>query len=119
MDSTPSDIHPKSMLSDFTPLTKGQYPVFNHYPEFLVEYQRRRREKMRLTERLRERFVKTETWSVAVKVLHLLTWLNLCIRFIREELPAQRTHFMQRNAEEEAFYKQVRVFSNSFMKAGL
>lgn len=57
MGSTPADIHPRAMLSDFTPLTKGQYPVFNHYPEFIVEYQSREREKIQLQEMeyLRER----------------------------------------------------------------
>lgn len=57
MGGTPADIHPRNMLSDFTPLTKGQYPVFNHYPEFIVEYQNREREKIRLQEMeyLRER----------------------------------------------------------------
>lgn len=62
MDSTPSDIHPKNMLSDFTPLTKGQYPVFNAYPEFIAEYQSRKREKIRLEEmeHLFERCVSVE-----------------------------------------------------------
>lgn len=57
MSSTPADIHPRTMLSDFTPLTKGQYPVFNHYPEFIVEYHSREREKIRMQEMeyLRER----------------------------------------------------------------
>lgn len=50
MDSTPTDIHPRNMLSHFTPLPKGHYPVFNHYPEFIVEYQNREREKIRLQE---------------------------------------------------------------------
>uniref|UniRef100_H3DP21 TBC1 domain family member 31 n=1 Tax=Tetraodon nigroviridis TaxID=99883 RepID=H3DP21_TETNG len=80
MDSTPADIHPKNMLSDFTPLTRGQYPVFNHYPEFLVEYQRRKREEMQL-----------------IEMRHLCE---------REELAGPRAHFMQRKAEEEAFYTQ-------------
>ena len=39
MDSTPADIHPQSMLEDFTPLTTGQYPIFNKYPKFIVDYQ--------------------------------------------------------------------------------
>lgn len=57
MSSTPADIHPQTTLSDFSPLTKGQYPVFNHYPKFIVEYQSREREKIRLQEMeyLRER----------------------------------------------------------------
>lgn len=50
MGSTPSDIHPKTILSDFTPLTKGQYPVFNLYPEFILEYQSRKKERIRLKE---------------------------------------------------------------------
>lgn len=57
MSSTPADLHPSTMLSDFTPLTSGQYPVFNKYPEFIVEYQSRERERIRLQEMeyLRER----------------------------------------------------------------
>jgi len=39
MDSSPADIHPQNMLDDFTPLTKGQYPIFNKYPKFIVDYQ--------------------------------------------------------------------------------
>ena len=57
LSSTPENIHPRAMLSGFTPLTNGQYPVFNHYPEFIVEYQSREREKIRSQEMeyLRER----------------------------------------------------------------
>ena len=36
---TPDDIHPKRMLEEFKPLTKGQYPIFNKYPKFIVDYQ--------------------------------------------------------------------------------
>lgn len=39
MDSTPKDIHPETTLDDFKPLTMGQYPVFNKYPKFIVDYQ--------------------------------------------------------------------------------
>lgn len=38
-ERTPSDIDPKNLLEDYTPLTKGQYPVFNKYPKFIVDYQ--------------------------------------------------------------------------------
>ncbi|CAK6954290.1 TBC1 domain family member 31 [Scomber scombrus] len=80
MSGTPADIHPRTMLSDFTPLTKGQYPVFNHYPEFIVEYQSREREKIRLQEMeyLRE----------------------------RQEVSAMRADFVRRQAEEETYYTQ-------------
>uniref|UniRef100_A0A8C5EZM7 TBC1 domain family member 31 n=1 Tax=Gouania willdenowi TaxID=441366 RepID=A0A8C5EZM7_GOUWI len=57
LSNTPPEIHPRTLHSDFTPLTKGQYPVFNHYPEFIVEYQSKERERIRLQEMeyLRER----------------------------------------------------------------
>ena len=38
-DSTPAEVHPKRMLEPFSPLTRGQYPVFNKYPKFVVDYQ--------------------------------------------------------------------------------
>ncbi|XP_022110493.1 TBC1 domain family member 31-like isoform X2 [Acanthaster planci] len=49
-DSTPADIHPKRMLEDFKPLTKGQYPIFNKYPKFIVDYQAQERERIRQDE---------------------------------------------------------------------
>ncbi|NXW60624.1 TBC31 protein, partial [Eurystomus gularis] len=57
MESTPLDIHPRRMLDDFIPLTKGQYPVFNKYPKFIVDYQTREWERIRQDEieYLRER----------------------------------------------------------------
>ncbi|XP_064562701.1 TBC1 domain family member 31 isoform X8 [Zonotrichia leucophrys gambelii] len=50
MEATPLDIHPQQMLDDFTPLTKGQYPVFNKYPMFIVNYQAQKWEKIRQDE---------------------------------------------------------------------
>ncbi|NXQ83996.1 TBC31 protein, partial [Nyctibius grandis] len=57
MEATPLDIHPQRMLDDFIPLTKGQYPVFNKYPKFTVDYQTQERERIRQDEieYLRER----------------------------------------------------------------
>ncbi|KAM6216081.1 TBC1 domain family member 31 [Rhynchocyon petersi] len=57
MDTTPADIHPENMLDAFVPLTKGQYPVFNQYPKFIVDYQTQERERIRNDELdyLRER----------------------------------------------------------------
>uniref|UniRef100_A0A671WWC4 TBC1 domain family member 31 n=1 Tax=Sparus aurata TaxID=8175 RepID=A0A671WWC4_SPAAU len=87
MGSTPADIHPRTMLSDFTPLTKDQYPVFNQYPEFIVEYQSREREKIRLQEMeyLRE----------------------------RQEVSALRADFVRRQAEEEACYAQQELLQKA------
>lgn len=72
MESTPSDIHPRNMLSDFTPLTEGQYPVFNQYPEFIVEFQSREREKIRQQEmeHLCERCVGREKWLAKNSVVY-------------------------------------------------
>ncbi|XP_061851401.1 TBC1 domain family member 31 isoform X2 [Colius striatus] len=57
MEATPLDIHPQRMFDDFIPLTKGQYPVFNKYPKFIVDYQTQERERIRQDEieYLRER----------------------------------------------------------------
>ncbi|XP_023820067.1 TBC1 domain family member 31 isoform X1 [Oryzias latipes] len=87
MSSTPADLHPRTMLSDFTPLTSGQYPVFNKYPEFIVEYQSRERERIRLQEMeyLRE----------------------------RQQMSALRADFVRRRAEEEAFYAQQELLQKA------
>ncbi|KAL2767181.1 TBC1 domain family member 31 isoform 12 [Daubentonia madagascariensis] len=57
LETTPTDIHPDSMLDAFVALTKGQYPVFNQYPKFIVDYQSQERERIRNDELdyLRER----------------------------------------------------------------
>ncbi|XP_044906049.1 TBC1 domain family member 31 isoform X2 [Felis catus] len=57
MDTTPTDIHPNGKLDAFVALTKGQYPVFNQYPKFIVDYQTQERERIRNDELdfLRER----------------------------------------------------------------
>lgn len=46
------------MLEQFVPLTKGTYPVFNRYPQFIVDYQVQERERIRQEELqyLRERY---------------------------------------------------------------
>ncbi|XP_072051869.1 TBC1 domain family member 31-like [Amphiura filiformis] len=49
-ESTPDDIHPARMLEEFQPLTRGQYPIFNKYPKFIVDYQAQEREKIRRDE---------------------------------------------------------------------
>ncbi|NXL25648.1 TBC31 protein, partial [Setophaga kirtlandii] len=67
METTPLDIHPQQMLDDFTPLTKGQYPVFNKYPMFIVNYQAQKWEKIRQDEieYLRERQLAHESEAKA------------------------------------------------------
>ncbi|NXU11406.1 TBC31 protein, partial [Pardalotus punctatus] len=67
MEVTPLDIHPQRMLDDFIPLTKGQYPVFNKYPTFIVHYPAQEREKIRQDEieYLRERQLAHESEAKA------------------------------------------------------
>ncbi|KAI1894211.1 hypothetical protein AGOR_G00113490 [Albula goreensis] len=69
MDTTPEELHPRSMLKDFQPLTRGQYPVFNKYPAFIVEHQSRERERIRQqeVEYLRERQTVQEMQAEAVR----------------------------------------------------
>ncbi|NXP45770.1 TBC31 protein, partial [Heliornis fulica] len=69
MEATPLDIHPQRMLDDFIPLTKGQYPIFNKYPKFIVDYQTRERERIRQDEieYLRERQLAYELEAKAQK----------------------------------------------------
>ncbi|KAL5467429.1 hypothetical protein EMCRGX_G031650 [Ephydatia muelleri] len=49
-DITPKQLHPNQLLEPFVPLTQGTYPVFNKYPKFIVDYQVRERERIRLEE---------------------------------------------------------------------
>uniref|UniRef100_A0A8C3LDJ8 TBC1 domain family member 31 n=1 Tax=Chrysolophus pictus TaxID=9089 RepID=A0A8C3LDJ8_CHRPC len=76
METTPPDIHPQRVLDDFMPLTKGQYPVFNKYPKFVVDYQTRERERIRQDE----------------------------IEYLRERYFGE-TKAQERKAEDEAFYR--------------
>ncbi|XP_074644614.1 TBC1 domain family member 31-like [Tubulanus polymorphus] len=48
--ASPVEINPKRMLEPFQPLTKGQYPIFNKYPKFIVDYQIQERERLRQEE---------------------------------------------------------------------
>ncbi|KAI8905481.1 WD40-repeat-containing domain protein [Gorgonomyces haynaldii] len=49
-DATPSSLSPSSFVSGFMPLLHGDYPVFNKYPEFIVNYQSKMKEKIRKEE---------------------------------------------------------------------
>uniref|UniRef100_A0A670Y1M5 TBC1 domain family member 31 n=1 Tax=Pseudonaja textilis TaxID=8673 RepID=A0A670Y1M5_PSETE len=69
MECTPDNIHPIRMLEDFAPLTKGQYPIFNKYPKFIVDYQSQERERIRQEEieYLRERQLLHEIEAKAIE----------------------------------------------------
>ncbi|NXI67476.1 TBC31 protein, partial [Anseranas semipalmata] len=87
MEATPPDIHPQRVLDDFIPLTKGQYPVFNKYPKFIVDYQTQEWERIRQDEieYLRER-----------QLMHEL------------EAKAQ-----ERKAEDEAWYRKQELLQEA------
>ncbi|XP_059920916.1 TBC1 domain family member 31 [Gadus macrocephalus] len=78
--STPTPIHPRGLLAAFSPLTRGQYPVFNHYPEFVVQYHGRERERIRQQE---------------------LEYLQE-----RQAVSELRAECVRRQASEEAYYAQ-------------
>ncbi|KAJ6663117.1 hypothetical protein lerEdw1_010710 [Lerista edwardsae] len=69
VECTPADIHPRRILEDFVPLTKGQYPIFNKYPQFIVDYQSKERERIRQEEieYLRERQLVHELEAKAIE----------------------------------------------------
>uniref|UniRef100_A0A8C5CFF4 TBC1 domain family member 31 n=1 Tax=Gadus morhua TaxID=8049 RepID=A0A8C5CFF4_GADMO len=78
--STPAPIHPRGLLAAFSPLTRGQYPVFNHYPEVVVQYHGRERERIRQQE---------------------LEYLQE-----RQAVSELRAECVRRQASEEAYYAQ-------------
>jgi hypothetical protein len=47
---TPSSLDPGSFLKPFEPCTRGEYPIFNEYPQFIVNYQSRMKNKIRQEE---------------------------------------------------------------------
>lgn len=49
-DATPSRFAPASFLSAFSACPVGEYPVFNKYPEFIVNYQSKMKDKIRQEE---------------------------------------------------------------------
>ncbi|KAL6489427.1 hypothetical protein MHYP_G00031680 [Metynnis hypsauchen] len=87
METTPADLHPSSMLSDFEPLTREQYPIFNKYPTFIVEYQCQERERIRQQE----------------------------VEYLRERQALQdlRAEAVRQQAEDEAWYTQQELLQEA------
>ncbi|KAG9275942.1 TBC1 domain family member 31 isoform X1 [Astyanax mexicanus] len=87
METTPPDLHPNSMLSDFEPLTHGQYPIFNKYPTFIVEYQSQERERIHQQE----------------------------LEYLRERqmLQDMRAETVRQQAEDEAWYTQQELLQQA------
>lgn len=61
--STPESVDPTRKLGLMRPLTSGQYPVFNQYPAYIVDFQVQERERIRQEELdfLRQRTLAIET----------------------------------------------------------
>ncbi|CAL8248434.1 unnamed protein product [Lota lota] len=87
MASTPASIHPRALLADFSPLTRGQYPVFNHYPEVIVQYHSQERERIRQQE---------------------LEYLQE-----RQAVSELRAECVRRQASEEAYYAQQELLEQA------
>lgn len=47
---SPTSIDPSTFLKPFTPCPPGEYPIFNQYPQFIVNYQSRMKSKIRQEE---------------------------------------------------------------------
>ncbi|KAJ1562116.1 TBC1 domain member 31, partial [Nowakowskiella sp. JEL0078] len=47
---TPKILCPSTYFEKFTPLTTGNYPIFNQFPTFIVDYERKVKEKIRQDE---------------------------------------------------------------------
>ncbi|KAI8816678.1 uncharacterized protein EV422DRAFT_544488 [Fimicolochytrium jonesii] len=47
---TPSSLRPKTYIKPFAPLPKGDYPIYNAYPSFIVNYQSRLLERIKQEE---------------------------------------------------------------------
>jgi hypothetical protein len=47
---TPTSIDPSSFLKPFMAFSPGEYPIFNQYPQFIVNYQSRMKNKIRQEE---------------------------------------------------------------------
>jgi hypothetical protein len=47
---TPTSIDPANFLKAFEPCAIGEYPIFNEYPQFIVNYQTKMKEKIKKEE---------------------------------------------------------------------
>ncbi|XP_063055000.1 TBC1 domain family member 31 isoform X2 [Engraulis encrasicolus] len=87
MEATPAEVLPRPTLTAFEPLLRGQYPVFNKYPTFIVEYQSQERERIRQQE-----------------AQYLLE---------RQALQDLRAEAVRQHAEDEAWYAQQELLQQA------
>jgi hypothetical protein len=69
------------MIESFQPLTRGQYPVFNKYPKFIVDYQIQEKEKLRQEEMnyIRQRYKIKDKKLIIKFFLFLVNLMLKCI----------------------------------------
>lgn len=115
MGSTPTDRHPSSILTDFEPLTRGQYPVFNKYPTFIVEYQSQERERIHQQELeyLRERWEWRLRWDYERVMQKDALWEHMCMFVRRQTLQELRAEAVRQQAEDEAWYTQQELLQQA------
>ncbi|KAJ3099085.1 TBC1 domain member 31, partial [Phlyctochytrium bullatum] len=65
-DRTPDNISPSSFLKPFEPILLGQYPIFNKFPEFIVNYQSKMKERIRQDE---EDYIRKRKLTAEVNML--------------------------------------------------
>ena len=84
-ETTPSALKPERVLDSFQPLAKGQYPIFNKYPKFVVDYQMKERGRIRREE---------------------MTYLHE-----RQSAMELRRQAEERKLQEEAWFQQQKMLS--------
>ncbi|KAI8894406.1 WD40-repeat-containing domain protein [Globomyces pollinis-pini] len=69
---TPTELDVSSFISSFKPMEHGEYPIFNQYPQFIVNYQTRMKDKIRQEEQeyLRKRQLAAELSRLTEELRH-------------------------------------------------
>lgn len=86
-ETTPQDVNPSEIIEGFSALTKGQYPIFNKFPKFIVDFQVQEKERIRKEE---EDYLKQKSATSD-------------LRLERE----------RRQAEEEGWYRQQQLLQEA------
>jgi hypothetical protein len=98
-----------SLLRSFKPLASGHYPVVNKYPKFVVDYEMKERERMRMEEeellRSRKNLIDLQSQSEKFEKQNEL--------WIRKQQTAMESEYNQRkealNREQELLLEKMRV----------
>ena len=85
-------VSPATFLQPFEPLTTGQYPVFNRFPEFIVNYQTKMKDRIRQDEHdyLKKRFYNFDFHSMLSNLCMIEKSSKTLKNWIHQ--PTQNTH---------------------------